>query len=73
MSDKEKIIKLYKEKIKKFKLFNKAYFEKDQPIVQDSKFDELKVEILKLEKQYSYLKKIESISNIIGFKPSKKF
>ena len=73
MIKQEKIVKLYKEKINKLINFNKAYFEKDQPIIQDSKFDELKVEILKLEKQYSYLKKIESISNIIGFKPSKKF
>ena len=28
MTSKEKIIKIYKEKIKKFKSFNKAYFEK---------------------------------------------
>ena len=41
MTEKNKILKLYREK-EKFNKFNKAYFEKDKPIVSDHAFDELK-------------------------------
>ena len=45
MIEKVNIKKLYLEKIQKFVKFNKAYFEKDNPIVTDEKFDELKKEL----------------------------
>mgnify|MGYP001373532616 FL=1 len=73
MIKQEKIVKLYKEKINKLINFNKAYFEKDNPIVSDSKFDALKKELLVLAKKYPYLKKIKNIERIIGSKPSNKF
>ena len=39
MTEKNQIIKLYKEKIQELLKFNKAYFEKDNPIISDFKFD----------------------------------
>ena len=58
MTKDNKIKKIYKEKIKKLLKFNKAYFEKDSPIVSDSEFDKLKNELSELQEKYSYLKKI---------------
>ena len=48
MTEKNKIIKLYKEKIQELLKFNKAYFEKDNPIISDFEFDELKKELFQL-------------------------
>ena len=46
MKNQEKIKNLYKEKIKKLLKFNKAYFEKDNPLISDYEFDKLKKELL---------------------------
>ena len=73
MSEKKKIVKVYKEKIKKYINFSKAYFEKDDPKISDEKFDFLKKELLELEKKYPFLKLNKGVENIIGFKPSEKF
>ncbi len=73
MTDKKKILKIYNQKIKKFNKFNKAYFEKDKPLISDEKFDNLKKELINLEKTYAFLKSSKSVQNIIGFKPSEKF
>ena len=73
MTEKNKIIKLYKEKIQELLKFNKAYFEKDNPIISDFEFDELKKELFQLAKKYPFLKKIENINGLIGSKPSSKF
>ena len=70
MTEKEKIIKLYKKKTEQFLKYNKAYFLKDNPIISDSQFDELKNELLGLAKKYSYLKKIKNLENMVGSKPS---
>ena len=73
MTSKDKIKKLYKEKVEKLKKFNRAYFEKDNPIVTDFEFDELKKELLQLSEKNPFLKKISNLDKIIGSKPSKKF
>ncbi len=73
MNKKDQINKIYKEKLKKFNLYNKAYFENDNPLVTDHKFDELKKELLELEKNHPYLKKNKSILSSVGYKPSEKF
>ena len=73
MKNQEKIKSLYKAKIKKLLSFNRAYFEKDSPIVTDAKFDSLKQELLKLVKKYPFLKKIKDLNNIVGAQPSTKF
>ncbi|OCW81976.1 hypothetical protein AKH18_03060 [Pelagibacteraceae bacterium GOM-A4] len=52
---------------------NKLYHQKDNPIITDSDFDNLKKEILDLEKKFKFLKNKNSPSKSIGFKPSKSF
>ena len=68
-----KIKKEYLIKINKFKKHNKLYYEDSSPKISDKKFDELKREILELEKKYKFLNSNFSPSNSIGFKPSKNF
>ena len=70
---KGEIRKIYKEKIKKFLHYNFLYFEKSNPKVSDAEFDDLKNEILNLEKDYKFLNHKDSPSNNVGFKPSKNF
>ena len=70
---KEQIIELYKSKIKDYKKSNFLYFEKNQPKLSDAKFDDLKKEILNLEKKYKFLSSKDSPSKILGYKPSKNF
>ena len=73
MSTKNEIINLYKQKVKKLKKHNKKYFAEDNPSISDVEYDRLKSEILKLEKNYSYLKKEKSIKDIVGSPPTGKF
>ena len=73
MTNQEKIKKLYNNKVKKLLRFNKAYFEKDKPIVSDFEFDELKKELFNLAKEHAFLKAIKNLDEIIGSKPSIKF
>ena len=70
---KEEVKKNYLKKIKKFKEYNKSYYEKSKPEISDADFDILKIEILDLENKYKFLKDSHSPSKIIGFKPSKNF
>jgi DNA ligase (NAD+) len=73
MNKNSPIIKDYKIKIKKLKKYNNEYYNKDNPIISDSLYDKLKTELLDLEKRYPLLKKIESITDIVGAKPLNKF
>ncbi len=73
MNEKNKIISKYKKKIKQIKLLNDSYYNKDTPKVTDAEYDDLKKEVLELENKFNFLKKIESISKIVGAKPSNKF
>jgi len=73
MTDKKKISKIYQEKIKKFNKFNRAYFEKDNPLISDHKFDNLKKELINLEKTYPFLKASKGVETLVGSKPSEKF
>ena len=50
-----KIKNSYNKKIKLLDTYNKFYFEKSSPKVSDQTYDELKEEILLLEKKYDYL------------------
>ena len=69
----EKINRKYLNKIKLFQKYNKHYYNLNQPLVDDSEFDKLKLEIIDLEKQYKFLNHKDSPSNSVGFKPSKIF
>ena len=67
------IKKYYKKKISELNSHNKFYFEKSSPKISDKDYDKLKLEIIQLEKKYSYLKSTLSPSNSLGFTPSKNF
>ena len=69
----KKIKKFYLEKIKLLNEHNKLYFDQNSPIISDAEYDELKKEILKLEKENPDLKSGQSPSDNIGYKPSKNF
>ena len=69
----EKINRKYLNKIKLFQKYNKHYYNLNQPLVDDSEFDKLKLDIIDLEKQFKFLNHKDSPSNSVGFKPSKIF
>ena len=71
--DKKKIEKDYFEKINLIENYNKNYYDLSSPLVADNIYDELKREILDLEKRYFFLKSEKSPSKNVGFKPSKNF
>ena len=73
MKNKKKIQDEYKKKVDRLINLNKAYFDKDKPIVSDSEFDKLKQELINISKKYTFLKKIKDLNKIVGFKPSTKF
>ncbi len=71
--NKSEIKKNYNDKIKKLNKHNELYYEKSSPILTDTQYDNLKKEIIELEKKYNYLKNKNSPSYNVGFKPSKSF
>ena len=71
--NKDEILKDYKNKLKQLKKHNKAYFDNDNPLISDEKYDRLKSELLDLEKNYEFLKNFDSPLLHVGHKPSKKF
>jgi DNA ligase (NAD+) len=69
----DSVKKEYQKKIKLFNYYNKKYYNEDNPEVSDSDFDELKKEIIDLEKKYSFLKSKSSPQLRVGYKPSRNF
>ena len=69
----KKIILKHKKIIELIKKNNKLYFLHDSPAITDAEYDRYKKEAIKLEDKYEYLKKKESIGDIIGANPSNKF
>ena len=53
--------------------YNENYYIKSKPLISDKEYDSLKLEIINLEKKYSYLKSKNSPSVTVGYKPSKNF
>ncbi len=71
--NKKLINKEYLSKVKLINKFNKFYYDKSKPLVSDKEYDDIKREILILEKKYKFLNSQNSPSKIVGFKPSKNF
>ena len=69
----EEIKKKYRKKISEILKHNENYYDKNNPLISDKDYDELKREILDLEKKYKFLTSDNSPSKIVGFKPSKNF
>ena len=64
--------KNYKKKLNLLENYNKHYYQNQKPLVSDKEYDELKSEILELEKKYGF-NDLKSPSVKVGYKPSKKF
>jgi DNA ligase (NAD+) len=73
MSEKSKIIKEYRIKVKNLKKHNEYYYSEDKPKINDADYDELKKEIFELEKKHQYLNSLNLIKNIVGYAPAGKF
>ncbi len=73
MLNKKKILLNHNLKLNELKKHNNYYYNEDSPKISDFEYDNLKKEILELEKKYSFLKKTKSIDFIIGAKLSNKF
>ena len=73
MRENKEIIKKFKQLIFEIKKHNEYYFNNDSPKISDRDYDLLKKNIIKLEKKYPYLKKIETIDNLIGSTPKNEF
>ena len=71
--DKELVQKDYKKKIKSLNYYNKRYYDDNTSEITDSEYDNLKKDIIDLEKKYKFLKSKDSPALIIGYKPSKNF
>ena len=71
--NKKKIKNYYLQKLELIKKYNEYYYDKSKPLVLDSKYDELKRDILSLENEHKFLKNNNSPSKIVGFRPSKNF
>ena len=71
--NKREIKNKYNLKLKELNKHNKLYYNKSKPIISDSEYDNLKLDILNLEQKYKYLKSVKSPSKIVGHKPSKLF
>ena len=71
--DKKEIQREYQKKIKLINKYNKHYYDISKPLVDDKGYDDLKNNIILLEKKYDFLKSKKSPSEIIGYRPSKNF
>ena len=71
--DKEELKKTYKLKIDEYTKHNKLYYQNSSPVINDSDFDNLKAQIIELEKKYDFLKSKKSPSKNVGYKSSKLF
>ena len=69
----KEIEKVYINKINELKKHDKAYFKNDNPLISDKDYDDLKLEILDLERKYKYLRDENSPDKKVGYKPSGKF
>ena len=71
--NKKQIEIIYKKKIKLLDKYNKNYYDKSNPLVTDKKYDDLKKDILLLERNNTFLNSKKSPSKTVGYKPSKNF
>ena len=71
--DKKKIQLKYNKLLKEIKKFDQFYYDKSKPIISDSEYDKIKIKAVNLEKDYKYLQSKDSLSAIVGYKPSKNF
>ena len=71
--NKQDIMKKYNKEKKLLQKYNHHYFNLDSPLVPDSTYDQIKNQLIKLEKEFPYLKVKESIQDQVGAPVLKKF
>ncbi len=71
--NKKDIKKKYDKEKKLLQKYNHHYFNLDSPLISDAKYDQIKNEVIKLEKDFPYLKIKESVQDQIGAPLTKKF
>ena len=71
--DKNLIKKNYKKKIELYNYYNKKYYDENISEITDAAFDDLKNEIIDLEKINTFLSNKKSPLQSVGYKPSKNF
>ena len=67
------IKKKYDKQKKLLAKYNHHYFNLDSPIISDAKYDQIKIELIELENDYSFLKEKNSIQDQVGAPIIKKF
>ena len=65
-------LKNYNRKLSKLEKYNKHYYQNQKPLVSDKEYDDLKYEILELEKKFGFTN-LKSPNINVGYKPAKKF
>ena len=71
--NKNLIKKSYREKIKLLNYYNKKYYSENISEVSDTIFDNIKKEVIDLEKKYNFLSSDKSPQVQVGYRPSKNF
>ena len=66
MLKKKGIISKHKKNLDILKNHNKNYYIDDKPKISDAEYDKIKLAALAFESKYPYLKKIESINDMLG-------
>ncbi len=67
------IQKKYNKQKKLLLKYNHHYFNLDSPLISDSKYDQIKNEIIKIEKDFPYLIENKSVQDQVGAPITKKF
>ena len=65
MNNKEKLIQIFKDKISILKDHNHQYFILSKPKIADSEYDQLKAEVLEMEKKHPILKKLVQLKKLL--------
>ena len=73
MNKDNNLIKKFKEKVEEIKKHNILYFNQDKPIISDAEYDNLKKELIKIEKSNKSIKRLNLLSDIVGAPPTNKF
>ena len=73
MNKDNNLIKKFREKVKELKKHNILYFNQDKPIISDAEYDNLKKELIRIEKSNKSIKRLNLLSNIVGAPPTNKF
>ncbi len=70
---KQDIKKKYEKEKKLLQKYNHHYFNLDSPLISDTKYDQIKQNLIKLEKEFPYLKIKGSVQNQVGAPLTNKF